>query len=293
MRKITGIAAFVSAVCLTASAMTGCGKENEDKKNRYVIVTEPTEATEATTELKAESYTIETTAPTTEAVTEEETTEYDPIDDPGYVNFKLSDDIKHFTMSCGGTVVKFPCTLAELYVTGWNRDDDGEGYFARGGCNIDPWHSEQLGELGENLKNCSYICFSPYYSREEKEEQLAELDFDWMKTLKSVDISRLTCYYGLNEDEIKLPKGIVIGKSTPEDVKAAYGEPDSIRSSDLEDAPSYYYSLLDEDGEKCAGVTIRFDGNTASEGYVDGAIWGVELEYYGYDDEEEEYEEEE
>lgn len=150
----------------------------------------------------------------------------------------LSDELLDCQVSLGGEVITLPCSLQALYDDGWTDSD-------KGGSGI------------KLAKNGSCMAVSTDSTDSDK-------------------VTYLCCYYGFNENEIKLAKGITAGTAMPEDVEAAYGSPDDLISSDFPDVKNYEYCVNDENGEAVKSVLFRFDGGTA-DGYTSGAVWGVEI----------------
>lgn len=150
---------------------------------------------------------------------------------------ELSDELFDCQISLGGNVITLPCSLKTLNNDGWTSSEKGGSYnnLALDGSCI---------SVGTDQK-----------------------DTDKVKCLQ--------CYYGFNDAEAKLAKDIVIGKSTREEVKAAYGEPTETVGSDSGD-PNFKYCLKDADGKTIKYVVFRFDGGN-KEGYIKGSLWGVEI----------------
>lgn len=150
-----------------------------------------------------------TEAPKTEEKTEEvkETKEKD--DDA----LELSDDIYDFQVSIDGNVYQFPMKYADFTESGWDYTGDTEESIQPNAYGISEWF-----ENGDNMT---------------------------MAYLTNFDINAVSvgdCYLGglmlesnymeAEGTEVLMAKGIKLGESTQEDVKAAYGEPTSSYESD-------------------------------------------------------------
>lgn len=143
-----------------------------------------------------------------------ELTEPEPA--PSYAVYEapteLSDNILDFQVSVNGTVHQFPMWYSDFEDLGWTyTGDPSETLNSHMACYSDDWTIGGL-EVDTNLTNFSSST-KPY-----SECSVTGISF--------------VSYNVPDDSEIKLPKDIIFGKSTYEDVVAAYGTPSYENKSD-------------------------------------------------------------
>lgn len=170
----------------------------------------------------------ETTAAETEAAQESDAAETEAADEAdasaetGEAE-TLSDDLYSFQVKIGDDIYQFPMTYADFTAKGWAL-----------GNSDDPQTS-----VGSN----SYGSVSFYNGQNKVYGTVFNLGINAVPLeeclIGGVDIEKGD--YGVNLDNtpVELPGGIVMGQSTLEDVKAAYGDPSDTYEGDLYDQLTY------------------------------------------------------
>ena len=141
----------------------------------------------------------------------------------------------------GDEVLTIPVTLHHFTAAGWKNDTQ----------------YTKIGENGGNYsidfkKDNMQITVNATNNTPELIDRLVE------GADAGLDVMSLTCSARWNETEIKLPNGIILGKSTYDDLIAAYGKPS--------DADSYLYVYYEGDPvekyfEKDAYITFTLGEN--------------------------------
>ncbi len=147
-----------------------------------------------------------------------------------------SDDIFSFQITLNDVLYTLPTSYAELTKNGWKADKD----FA--------------GKTLEPNGRSSYINHS-----NGNQKILVELVNTTANVLPieqcSVGIIASSYFKDENQPKMVLPKGITIGKSTPEEVSAAYGKPSEERTNEF--MTTYEYKA-----KQYAEVKLEFDVKT-------------------------------
>jgi hypothetical protein len=187
--------ALALALAVTASLFSACSKSDEEPTADNNGTTAQTTKSETTT--KAETTKAETT-------TEEETTEPEPTGGPYLA------ELLDFNMTIDGDSFKFPMTVADIEALGWSlaSPDDADG-----DLNKNTYQSTYFkkGDLQINL-------FSINTSSETKKVRDCPISGGGFSGWLSGNPSKSSAV-------VILPGGIEIGKSTIDDIIAAYGEP--------------------------------------------------------------------
>ena len=169
------------------------------------------EAAESAAESAAEAVTEEAAGNAAEAVAEKAAagSEDGAQAGEGIEAYKWSD----YVISIDGTLMQFPMTYEAFQAYGYSEDDD----------------------MTATLQPMQYGIF--YFKDGEKRISARIANFA-NNTLPATEclvcgIGIDTYYWPADEGEVLLPQGIVRGKSTLEDIKAAYGEPSDVYEGDL------------------------------------------------------------
>ncbi|MDO4345135.1 MAG: hypothetical protein Q4C50_10075 [Eubacteriales bacterium] len=156
----------------------------------------------------------------------------------------LSDDIYSFSLLLDGDLYEFPMSYEDFTALGWEYKDDA-------GTEISPnqYSPSETFSKG-NLDAYAKIINLGINTLPVSECTVGGLSIDsWQ-------------FEDAPDTVIEFPKGIVFGKSTLEDIKAAYGEPSDTYEGDLYTMLSYeydYYQEIEFYVDKETGVIDEFD----------------------------------
>ena len=213
------------------------------------------EAAESAAESAAEAVTEEAAGNAAEAVAEKAAagSEDGAQAGEGIETYKWSD----YVISIDGTLMKFPMTYEAFQAYGYSEDDD----------------------MTATLQPMQYGIF--YFKDGEKRISARIANFA-NNTLPATEclvcgIGIDTYYWPADEGEVLLPQGIVRGKSTLEDIKAAYGEPSDVYEGDLYTKLTYetdiYESLeMEIDAESGVLTDINIENLVEPEDFDAGEV---------------------
>lgn len=184
----------------------------------------------AAVEAPVEETAVETAAPVEEAAEEpaeeepaEEAAEEEPVENSSLKATsitELSDDIYSFQISINDVIYQFPMTYQDFVATGWTYDGDEEYAIPSGAYGVTDWFKSGEEKLMSYAVNFGI-----------NEAPMTECYLGGVK----LDL------FDFEPSSAELPKGIQLGVSTQEDVKAAYGEPTNSYESDS--YPTMTYEL--------------------------------------------------
>ena len=209
--------------------------DSREESSQEESVNETTEVSEKT-ESSDESTAEESSSEATDANSKESALSSD-----------FSGDIFSFEVSLDGQTYKIPMTYSEFTGLGWKMN----------------------GDDSEQLKENQYTLSDKFENGDFKVScQIVNLDSE-SKPVSDCYIGKISIdAYDLKDTShtVELPDGIAMGKSTMEDVKSAYGEPDDTYTG------SSYSSYTYKD-KVYSTVKISFDSET-------NVISGVEIQHF-------------
>ena len=177
---------------------------------------------------------------TKKETTEEETTKEETTEETKEVvksDVVLSDNLYDFQIQIDGTVFTLPQEYSSIVSSGWTLKDSDENETIQA--------NSKYGVLVfKNSKDHSFMA--------------SGVNFDInARPVKETYITGITADQFLhNEDiDVVLAKGITLGKSTLDEVKAAYGEPNSEYNGSSSNSITY-----SKDGDK--SIQLMFSGDT-------------------------------
>lgn len=177
---------------------------------------------------------------TKKETTEEETTKEETTEETKEVvksDVVLSDNLYDFQIQIDGTVFTLPQEYSSIVSSGWTLKDSDENETIQA--------NSKYGVLVfKNSKDHSFMA--------------SGVNFDInARPVKETYITSITADQFLhNEDiDVVLAKGITLGKSTLDEVKAAYGEPNSEYNGSSSNSITY-----SKDGDK--SIQLMFSGDT-------------------------------
>ncbi len=155
-----------------------------------------------------------------------------------------------------GTSYTFPCEMSDLLNNGWHISNN---YDNKDSFELESFEGSNTFEM-YNEDSSKYIVVGAI-NMESESAKLADCSVESLKVLFSSQKDGL---------QVVLPSGISY-KSTPDDVKAAYGEPDVV--DDKEEI--YYYNFNDKNDMICT-AEITFVGDTihSAKYYLSDDNWG-------------------
>lgn len=231
MKKWSLALAFVLSVSLC-----GCGKSAAKEPAEEAVV-----ETAAPVEEEPAEEIVE------EEVVEEETAEEDDSvknsDLKSTSITELSDDIYSFQISINDVIYQFPVSYQDFIATGWTYSGDEADTIPSGSYGI-----TDSFDIGDDYATSYAVNFGI------NEVSMADC------YLGGVDLDLFSFKTGSAE----LPKGIQLGVSTQDEVKAAYGEPSSSYESDS-------YPTMTYEMDSYSNVRLTFD---AEKGLI---LQGIEI----------------
>jgi len=166
----------------------------------------------------------------------------------------LSDDLYSYQVSIGDTVYAFPMTYKDFISQGWTYESDDTVKIPSENYMTSDWFS-----------NGDMKCMAYLVNFGENEEAIADA---WIGGIKLDS-------FGMKDvkEEITFPKGIVFGKSTPEDVEKAYGTPTEKGSTS-----TVRYTYSQDYQEQVKFVFDSNNGNVLSEADIENLIMPEDAE---------------
>lgn len=187
-------------------SLTGCSRLSEPVSGNR---TTDSQTTTRTTE--SEQQTEDIAQPQTEETqTQTQVTPSEPVD-----LGELSDDLYSYQIIINGELYQLPMDFSELSAKGWKLDgDENEELDA---YTYVPFQTFKMGDYEIEAGFVNLTDSPQPYSACQIVAISVDLSYNWQDD---------------NDMTFILPKGIQSGKSTPEDVKKAYGEPSSENPGD-------------------------------------------------------------
>lgn len=237
-RKITVLLAALTAAAMLAS----CGEsdEKDEAKDTEETTTTTTAPAETTTTETETTTAAETTTAQTEPVSSESAADSSDASSaaaaPAQYDVEISDELFDFEFAVNDEVYALPTAFSEFKANGWEVAGGEDETVTAGGYLI-----LTVFEKGEDQ-----ISFQPYNLSDEDipmtEAKVGEVDID------SGSCSGMT---------VQIAKGITLGSSTLDDVKAAFGEPSDIYDGDYNIEYTY-----NNEGVYYSDVKLSFDAET-------------------------------
>lgn len=250
MKKIL---ALICALSLSAVMFTGCNEKDDDKESSSKK--EETTVSSAAEDSLSDETSAEESSDTdsSEEESSEEESSVTEIDYTVNDNVKISDKLYDFEIAIDGDKIKLPMSVKDIEALGWEFD---------GAADTDINSGDMLLTQYFKKGNHMFVC------------NVANLG---EKTIKAEDglVISLRVDYNFSdpttEPVVKAAKGITTGKSTKDDMIAAFGEPTEKYEDDT-NFPDYTYRKGDY-----RNVVFKFSKDN------DGVLKEITVENVGKD----------